>query len=404
MNRRIAVVGGGVIGTSIAWNLARAQARDIVLVERHKLGAGTTWHSAGNVVWFAERHKQIMAAFEAIKQVAKEADQETGWIRTGRTFLARSDTTMAWFEDQAKIAKSLGVETRLLKPKEVGHYNPLIASEAIVGAWLVSAVGRVNPADLTTAYARAARRRGVTIRQDCAVEAIETKAGKVTGLATSDGPIEADVVIVAAGLWSRRLLAPLGVALGQWGCEHFYIIQRLTRELPRTMPSFVSPDDMIYGREEVGGLLFGCFDSDALTLDLDNGAPPDGFAFSLLDENWDQFSPYAERAFDLFPALREAPVHRFVNGPETFTPDGEPLVGPIAGLDGLFVASAMNSGGVTVSAPMGELVADLVTGAKPRYDPKPYAPGRFADKPKDEAWLRHEVSAAPSGHYRSLHH
>ena len=403
MDQRIVIVGGGVIGTSIAWHLARAEAGEIELVERDKLGCGTTWHSAGNVIWFSHRHDEIMTAFETIERVAKEADQETGWIRTGRTFLARSEKTMAWFEGQAQIARSLGVETRLLKPKEVSAYNPLIASDAIVGAWLVSAAGRVNPADLTTAYARAARRRGVTIRQDCAVHGIETLGGMVAGLATSQGQIDADIVIVAAGLWSRRLLAPLGIALGQWGCEHFYIIQRLTRELPRAMPSFVSPDDSIYGREEVGGLLFGCFDADALTLDLDHGAPADGFAFSLLNENWDQFGPYAERAFDLFPALREAPVHRFVNGPETFTPDGEPLIGPIASIDGLYVASAMNSGGVTLSAPVGELVADLVTGAEPRFDPKPYAPDRFADKPRDEAWLRAEVSASPSSHYRSLH-
>jgi 4-methylaminobutanoate oxidase (formaldehyde-forming) len=403
MVRRIAIVGGGVTGTSIAWNLAKAEAGHIALVERDKLGAGTTWHSAGNIVWFSHRHREIMAAFETVERVAEEAEQDTGWLRTGRTFLARTPETMAWFEGQAKLAREMGIDNRLLHPAEIGAYNPLISPDALVGAWFMGAAGRVNPADLTAAYARAARRRGVEIREDCAVESILTAGGRVTGLATSSGTVEADAVIVAGGLWSRRILAPLGIALGQWGCEHFYIIQHPVRALPRTTPSFVSPDDSIYGREEVGGVLFGCFDANALTLDLDNGAPPDGFAFSLLDENWDQFGPYGERAFELLPALRDAPVHRFVNGPETFTPDGEPLIGPLADIEGLYVASAMNSAGVTFSAYVGQLVADLVTGAAPRFDPKPYDPARFADLPRDEAWLRAKVSGTPSGHYRSLH-
>jgi glycine/D-amino acid oxidase-like deaminating enzyme len=403
MPRRIAIVGGGVIGTAIAWNLAKAGAGDIVLVESDKLGAGTTWHSAGNVVWFSHRHREIMTAFETIEEVAKEADQETGWIRTGRTFLARSPKIMAWFEAQAALAEAKGIESRLLSPAEIGAYNPLVAPDAIVGAWFMGAAGRVNPADLTSAYARAARRRGVEIREDCPVRAIRTANGRVTGLATAQGVLDADIVVVAAGLWSRRLLAPLDVMLGQWGCQHFYIIQRTDPALPRTMPSFVSPDDSLYGREEVGGLLVGCFDADALALDLDHGAPPDGFAFSLLDENWDQFGPYGERAVELFPALANAPVHRFVNGPETFTPDGEPLIGPVAAIDGLYVASAMNSAGVTFSAYVGQLMADLVTGSPPRFDPKPFDPGRFADKPRDEPWLRAAVSGTPSGHYRSLH-
>jgi 4-methylaminobutanoate oxidase (formaldehyde-forming) len=403
MARRIAIVGGGVIGTSIAWNLAKAGAGDIVLVESDRLGAGTTWHSAGNVVWFSHRHREIMAAFETIEDVAGEADQATGWIQTGRTFLARSPQIMSWFEEQAALAEAKGIESRLLSPAEVAAYNPLIAPDALIGAWFMGAAGRVNPADLTAAYARAARRRGVEIKEETPVSAIETSNGRVTGLTTAQGVIGADVVIVAAGLWSRRILAPLGVSLGQWGCQHFYIIQRTDPALPRTMPSFVAPDESLYGREEVGGLLVGCFDTDALTLDMDHGAPPDGFAFSLLDENWDQFGPYGERAVELFPALKDAPVHRFVNGPETFTPDGEPLIGPVAALDGLFVASAMNSAGVTFSAYVGQLMADLVTGAAPRFDPKPYDPDRFADKARDEVWLRKAVSGTPSGHYRSLH-
>ncbi len=403
MAKKIIIVGGGVIGTSIAWHLAKAEAGDITLVERDRLGAGTTWHSAGNITWMANSDRHIRAVFDAIDEVAKEAEQETGWLRTGRLYLARTAETLAWMERQAPIAEAAGFESRLIEPRDAVALNPLIDPGVLLGTWLIGASGRVNPADLTAAYARAARRRGVTLRENCAVGAVRASGSDVTGLATSDGDLDADVVIVACGLWSRRLLAPLGIKLAQWGCEHFYIIQRTDPPLPRTMPSFVSPDDSIYGREEVGGLLFGCFDTDALPLHLDNGAPPDGFAFSLLDENWDQFGPYGERAVRLFPQLQDAPVHRFVNGPETFTPDGEPLLGPLESIDGLYVASAFNSGGVTYSAYAGQLMADLVTGSTPRFDPDPCDPKRFGDKADDEAWLRQKVADTPAGHYHARH-
>ena len=147
-------------------------------------------------------------------------------------------------------------------------------------------------------------------------------------------------------------------------------------------------------------MLYGFFDADAKTLDAGNGAPPDNFTFSLLDEDWDKIAPYAERAMQLFPALEHAPVTRFVNGPEAFTPDGNPLIGPVGGIDGLFVASAMNSAGVTLSGLAGRLIADAVTGAKRRLDPAPYAADRFGERASDEAWLRAAVSQTPSSHYR----
>ena len=150
-------------------------------------------------------------------------------------------------------------------------------------------------------------------------------------------------------------------------------------------------------------MLFGCFDENALTLDGDNGAPPDDFSFSLLNENWDKFAPYAESAATLFPTLAEAPISRFVNGPETFTPDGQPLIGLAGDVDGLYVASAMNSGGVTYSGYAGQLISDLVTGADPRFDPARYAPTRFGAQAGDETWLRETISQVPSSRYRELH-
>ena len=404
MARRIVVVGGGVIGCSVAWHLARDGAGEVVLVERDRLGSGTTWHSAGNVVWNPgdERGPAILYMLdEVVPAVTAESGLETGWLQTGRLYLARTERALAGLAAKAEEGTSHGFVSRMLKPAALRDHHPLINPDAMVGAWLNGKVGRLNPADLVAAYARAARRRDVTILEERPVTGFATRGATVCGVETAQGTIAADLVVICGGLWSRRILEPLDVALGQWGCEHFYVIARTDPVLARETPSFVSGEDCLYGREEVGGLLFGAFDSDAIT--LEDGAPPDDFSFSLLPENWDQFGPYAERATELFPCLKSAPIHRFVNGPETFSPDGKPLVGPVEGIEGLLVASAYNSGGVSYSGQAGQMVSDLVTGAEPRFDPAIYDPRRFGDRTRDVAWMRHTVSGSPSSRYKALH-
>ena len=400
MKHRIVVVGGGVIGTSVAWHLACRDAGEITLLERDRLGSGTTWHSAGNITWIPGQDA-ILTMLETLGQIEKEAEQETGWLQTGRLFLAQNDATLDNFWPMADAANAMKFDNAMLEPAQAAEHHPLLDPDSLVGAWLNSVSGRVNPADLTDTYAKAARRRGVTISEGCNVEEITLRNSRVAGLKTNQGDIGADVVIVCCGLWSRRLLSGLGMLLPQWGCQHFYIIARSSTRLDRTTPSFVSPDASIYGREEVGDLLFGCFDDNAVTLDGDHGAPPDNFSFSLLDENWDQFAPYAEQAAQLFPELEEAPIQQFINGPETFTPDGEPLLGPYGNVEGLHIASAMNSGGVTFSALAGHVLADAIMGTpNPRFDPKPFAPDRFASQACNEGWLRQAISHSPSSHYR----
>ena len=219
------------------------------------------------------------------------------------------------------------------------------------------------------------------------------------GVDTVDARIKADRVVLTAGLWSRALLLPLGIHLAQWACEHFYILADVAPRLRRETPSFVSPDDLIYGREEVGNLLLGCFDERAKTIDPE--ALPEPFTFTLLPPDWDKIAPYVERAIELFPVLGTAPVHRFVNGPESFTPDGLPLIGRVPGCDGLIVATAMNSTGVTWSALAGSLVASSVAEREPQFPAEPYAPGRFGDRAADLGWLKGAISAIVSSGYRT---
>jgi 4-methylaminobutanoate oxidase (formaldehyde-forming) len=395
------VIGGGVVGASVAWHLAKRGIGEVVLLERDRLGSGTTWHSAGNITWKASRSHDapILYALDAVARLTVETGQETGWLKTGRLFIAHSAETRRDFEAFDKAARERGIETRWIEPAEAARLNPLLDPSAVDAVWLNTLSGRLNPADLTAAYAGAARLAGATIREGVEVTGFSVSGGRATGVETTDGAIAGDIVVMAAGLWSRPLLEPLGIALAQWACEHFYVIADVSPRLARETPSFVAPDHLLYGREEVGHFLVGFFDENAKT--LDPASLPMPFSFTLLPPDWDKIAPYFERAMRLFPVLEYAPIRRFINGPESFTPDGLPMIGPVDGIEGLFVATAMNSAGVTWSAMTGALIADMIADTPPSFDPTPYDPARFGDRGSDLGWLKAQVSAIVSQGYRN---
>jgi glycine/D-amino acid oxidase-like deaminating enzyme len=400
MPRTIAVIGGGVIGCSIAWHLAQRELGEIVVIERDRIGSGTTWHSAGNITWRPGlRHDAtVLYAFETLARLTAETGQDTGWLKTGRLFLAHGESAIHRLEGYQEQAVRRGIESRMITGAEAARLHPLLAADAIAAAWFNPLSGRVNPADLTAAYAKGARRRGVRILENCRATGLSLGGGRVRGVETAEGPIKADDVVVAAGLWSRGLLVTVDVHLAQWACEHFYVIAEVTPRLPRETPSFVAPEDLFYGREEVGGMMVGAFDEDAQTIDA--ASLPEPFAFTLFAPAWDKIAPYFEKAAAVFPSLGTAPIRRFVNGPESFTPDNAPLIGPISGIDGLHVCTAMNSGGVTYSAAVGHLIADFLAGTDPRFDAAAFLPQRFGENARNPAWLQREISAVVSRGYR----
>lgn len=400
MPQRIVVVGGGAVGCSAAWHLAERGIGNVTLIERDRLGSGTTWHSAGNLIWRpgGSHDAMVLYAFDAIERLKRETGQDTGWLRTGRLFLAHEPDAIARLENYQRAAADRGVDARMVDGGEAAAMHPLLNGDAIAAAWFNPLAGRLNPADLVAAYAKAARRAGATIAEETRMTGLAMRGGRVAGVETPNGPIEADAVVIAAGLWSRDLLLPIDVVLPQWACEHFYVIADVTPRLARDTPSFVSPEDLFYGREEVGGMLVGFFDEDARTIaatDL-----PEPFAFTLLGEDWDKIAPCFERAARIFPILETAPIRKFVNGPESFTPDDMPLVGPIASIGGLYVATAMNSGGVTYSAAAGRLTADFVAGGTPSFEADYLEPMRFGDRARNVDWLKRAVSAIVSRGYR----
>ena len=398
--RRILIVGGGVIGTSVAWHLAERELGEVVLLERDRLGSGTTWHSAGNITWkpVPDSDAPIAYMLDLLPRLEREAEQSTGWLRTGRLFIARSEEAMRTFEGYAQAAGTRGRGGVLLEPGEVRRHHPLADAAGIAGAWLNPLSGRLDPAGLVAAWARAARRRGVRIEEQCTVRGLVVRGARACGVETDRGRFEADEVVVAAGLWTRGLMAGADIRVAHGACEHFYAIAAPTPALPRETPSFICPEELIYGREEVGGFLVGFFDRDAKCLDA--ATLPEPFTFTLLDEDWDQVAAYYERAGEIFPALADAPIRRLVNGPESFTPDGRPLIGPVDGIDGLWLACAMNSGGVTLSGMAGHSIADWLSGDSLRFPELDCRPGRFGAGESDPARVDAQMPHAPSTFYQ----
>ena len=397
--REILIVGGGVIGASAAWHLAERGLGKVTLLERDRLGSGTTWHSAGNVTWkpVPDSDAPIEYLLDLLPRLEREGEQATGWLRTGRLFIARSTDAMRTFEHYWRAADARGRGGALLEPAEVRRHHPLASAEGITGAWLNPLSGRLNPADLVAAYARAARRRGARIEERCTVRGLVVRGGRVRGVRTDRGCFDAGEVVVAAGLWTRRLLAGAGIPVAHGACEHFYAIAAPAPALPRETPSFICPEDLIYGREEVGGFLVGFFDRNAKCLDV--GTLPEPFTFTLLDEDWDQVAGYYRRACEIFPALADAPVRRLVNGPESFTPDGRPLIGPVEGVEGLYLACAMNSSGITFSGMAGHSVADWLAGEALRFPELDCRPQRFSAAESRPDRIDAQMPGAPSTFY-----
>ena len=401
MPLRIAVIGGGVIGCSVALHLAERGLGQVTLFERDRLSSGTTWHSAGNITWkpHGDEDAPILYAFDLIERLEREGVQSTGWLKTGRLFLALTEDGLGSFEPFHRLAHDRGIDSRWLTARDSAAQHPLLAETAVAGAWFNPLSGRLNPADFTAALARSAKSHGAEIVEMTGVERLELRDGAIAGL-TCDGEFHAfDKVVVAAGLWSRGLTEPLGYAAAQWGCEHFYLIAKPDQALERETPSFVCPQALLYGREEVGGFLFGFFDEDAKP--VDPASLPDPFAFSLMPEDWDKVEPYVESATQLFPALATAPISHFINGPESFTPDAHPLIGAVPGVQGLYICSGMNSHGVTLAPAAGHIMADLIAEQEPRFPIESYRPDRFDERGADTTWLAEAVSHAPSLFHRS---
>lgn len=362
---RIVIIGGGAIGLSVAYHLAKRGAEDVVLLERNQLTSGTSWHAAGivgplratpNMTQLASYALELFPALEA------ETGMSTGYRRTGGYWLARDPARLDELRRIADLGATQGLNPRMVSAEEIDL--PLLNKDGLVGALQVPEDANVNPVDLCMAYARAARQLGVEIREGVSVSELRREGHRITGVCLRDGSVmAADRVILCTGAWSRELAATAGVALPLQSVEHMYVVTEPVAGLPDPFPVIRDLDRGIYIKGDAGKLVIGGFEPDAKC--WDPYGPEGDRAFLEMAEDWEQFTPFLEAALALVPALERVGIQHFMNGPESFTADTRPLVGETPQVDGLFVAAGMNSVGVMSSAGIGRALADWVVDGEP---------------------------------------
>lgn len=365
---RTIIIGGGAIGLSVAYHLAHRGAKDVLLLERNQLTSGTSWHAAGIVGPLRATPNMTRLASYALElfpRLEAETGMATGYRQTGGYWLARREERLDELHRISSLGRHFGLNARVIDADEVDVPGLDVSGHA--GAMWVAEDANVNPVDLCMAYARAARSKGVEIRENCAVSGILAKDGTARGVALADGTeIEAESVVICAGAWSKPLAEAAGLHLPLQPVEHMYVVTEPMPGLPDPFPVIRDMDTGIYIKGDAGKLVIGGFEPDAKIWDA--FGPEGNRPFLEMPEDWDQFAPFMEAALELIPALAETGIQHFMNGPESFTNDTRPLVGAAPDVGGLYVAAGMNSVGIMSSAGIGRVLADWVVDGEPAMD------------------------------------
>lgn len=367
---RVVVIGGGVIGTSVAYHLAHAGFRDVVLLERDRLTSGTTWHAAGLMVTFGSTSETSTELRKYTRdlyaRLEKETGQATGFRPVGFMEVAADQDRLEEYRRVSTFNRYCGVDVQEISPRQVKELFPLARTDDLLAGFYVKDDGRVDPVDCTMAMAKGARLQGAKIFEGVAVTGITHKRGAVTGVTTAFGNIEAEFVINCAGMWARQLGARAGVTIPLQAAEHYYLITEKIPAVDRSWPVLEDPGSYGYFREEGGGLMIGLFEPVCAPWKLD-GVPED-FSFGEIQPDWDRMGPYVEKAMSRVPISIDAGVKKFFCGPESFTPDLLPCVGEAPELKNYFMAAGLNSIGILTGGGMGRLLANWVMTGDPGYD------------------------------------
>jgi len=366
---RVLIIGGGIVGCSVAYHLTKLGWSDVVLLEQGRLSSGTTWHAAGLVGQLRATHNQTELARytrDLYTGLQEETGQATGYRSTGSISVARTPEREEEMKRQAGMAAAFGVEVKRISLDDAKAQAPLLHTNDLVAAYLIPSDGMTNPTDTTQALAKGARNRGAKIIETVQVSEILSENGRAVGAVTDQGRIDAEVVVVCAGMWTRELCAPLGVDVPLHAAEHYYIVTRPMEGVVRNQPVIRDMDGYIYIKEEVGGLLLGGFEPNAKPWGMEG--IPDGFEFQALPEDWDQFEVFMNTGMDRIPALAEAEIRQLFVGPESFTPDNRYILGEAPELRKIYIAAGFNSIGIQSAGGAGKALAEWIVEDAPTMD------------------------------------
>ena len=396
----VVVIGGGVMGCSTLYHLAKLGVRDAVLLERHKLTCGTTWHSAAQVRQLRSTRnltQLIKYSTELYAGLEAETGQATGWLKTGSLSIATNPDRLTHIRRQAALARAYDVPAEEVDVVEVARLWPLVETSDVVGAVYAPEDGRVNPSDLCLALTKGAKSGGARIFEETAVTGFRIEEDRLVGVETDRGTIRCEAAVIAAGLWSRDLALKAGVVAPLLPCEHFYLLTMPMDGIDGHLPTLSDHDSHLYIRDEVGGLLVGCFEPQGKPLEPDELG--EGFEFGLLSEDWDHFEPMMMNALHRIPALETAEARTLLNGPESFTPDGSFLLGETAEVRRLYLCCGLNSVGVATGGGAGRAIAEWVAVDSAPMDLHEVDPRRFCPAENAIEALRARAPEVLGEHY-----
>ena len=380
-NVKVAVIGGGIVGCSVLAALARLDWVDTLLIEKRDLTSGSTWHAAGNTTHFgphAEMTRLFVDSINCYLHAQDETGQDVGFHKTGSLRLATSEAELAMFHSLVEQYKTLNVPYKVVSNEEAKELHPLLSTKDLYGAASTPADGHVDAYSATVALAKQATRRGAEIWRHTPVERIEFLRGKWC-LHTAKGQVWAEHVVVATSFWARELLEPLGINLSVYALQHHEIITAAIPELEAREAEVPAIRDSVAScnvRQEGHGFLCGIYEPNPKFWEVD-GIPKD-FGEELLPPEFERLEPYLKKVIDKLPAFGEAGIKKVNNGPICYTPDGCPLLGPLQGMKGLWLATGFNVG-IGTGGGSGQFLAHWITKGKPPFDLSIVYPNRFSN-------------------------
>jgi 4-methylaminobutanoate oxidase (formaldehyde-forming) len=397
---QIVVVGGGIIGCSTAYHLAKEHKADVVLLEQGKLTSGSTWHAAGLVGQLrssASITQVLKRSVELYRTLEAETGLATGWKMTGCLRLAATDDRWTEYKRLATTARSFGMEMELISPAEVKRMWPLLETSDLVGASWLPTDGQASPSDITQSLARGARMHGAQIHEGVRVTGFEMAGDRIAAVVTTAGRIACETVVNCAGMWAREIGAMAGVGVPLQPVKHQYIVTEKIDGLTPGLPTLRDPDRRTYFKEEVGGLVMGGYEPDPIA--WTTGDIPRPFEFQLFDDDWEHFAQHLEQAMARVPALAGAGIRQMINGPESFTPDGNFILGAAPECANMYVGAGFNAFGIASAGGAGWALAEWAMRGEAPLDLWVVDIRRFSALHRDRDWVRDRTLDAYGKHY-----
>jgi len=375
---QVVIIGGGIVGCSIAYHLTKLQWKDVIILEKGELTSGSTWHAAG-LVGQLRSHRNVTRMLQYSVSLYETLEAETGlttgWKRCGCLHLASTKDRLFELKKGATTARSFGLEMHMITPQEALKIFPILDMDGIIGAAFMPSDGQADPSGLTMALAKGAMNRGATVEQKTLVTGFQIKDNRIQAVVTDRGTIRCETVVNAAGMWGREIGRMMGVNIPLVPFQHQYLVTEPIEGLPPNLPTLRDKDSLLYYKEEVGGLVMGGYERDGIPWSIRGISK--GFTQELLEPDFDHFEPISQAAMKRTPCLNHAGIARLVNGPEAFTPDGNCMLGPAPELENCFVAVGFNAFGIAAGGGAGRMVAEWIVNGEPSLNIWPLDIRRF---------------------------